>query len=293
MFGVTDAITEHRWISCHNSSGEDIPSYAALAVVGRTSDGQLLVDKPSISGQYVALNGPASIEINGDGLCTFEDHAYALYAVGSTAAAPGPPTNVNYVPWGAKADQWELYEGYAGFFPLVNGTSTAPRLVIVRRYPFAGALIKRTTTLTLTGTATIPYSTEIQFSSAEHDTSAFWTASSPERFTIYEPGWYHVTLNATFTNAGEATPETGAYAQRLGIALTGTTGAWVFGAQSGQSHHVNTSGDYYCWLSCSGVQRMHTGHYVTATAVHYGGVDNSVDVTMSGASMTISKLGGP
>lgn len=120
-----------RWIPVKNTSGEEVPPYAAMEPVSMGSDGILLVTKPNRDDSNTALiNGPARIAVNGRGFGSYEWPLIARYDTNESAASNGQAL-------GTRSGYWALYPGYEGF--IVWGQRSSDAYVVQRNNVCLGA----------------------------------------------------------------------------------------------------------------------------------------------------------
>lgn len=119
-----------RWETVRNTASETIPAYGVMRITGtevRAGRTVYTVAKPSTTFQRLYLvNGPVDIPASGYGDGTFD----ITYALCSSGASPLLAES-----WGAKHDEWKLFQHRPGFFMLGNyqGTGDDQR-AIVRPY---------------------------------------------------------------------------------------------------------------------------------------------------------------
>jgi len=108
-----------QWFPFRNDNAGTIPAFGVMRITGveeRHGNALYTVDKPSTTFQRLYLiNGPLDVPAGGYGSGTF-DVAYALC---SSSASPGYGES-----WGAKHDEWKLFENRPGFFVLGGYTGT-------------------------------------------------------------------------------------------------------------------------------------------------------------------------
>lgn len=116
MLEQTHEISEIRWLSCFNNSGEIIPAYAVMQIdsVATENDGTVLysVVKPDTDhALHVLFNGPNAIAVDGYGIGTCDFPAVALYDTTLSAGDPPDPGEG----WGVQDGSWMLHYTYRGF----------------------------------------------------------------------------------------------------------------------------------------------------------------------------------
>lgn len=124
MLDVTDPTSAQRWIDVFNVSGEVIPPFAALRMVGVNPELAVMVAKPDTNNSvFVLINGPASVPVNGYGLATNDFPAVAGIL---TSAAIGQTL-------GTVAGFWGLVNTGKGFKSIALGTA-GKRVPIIRDF---------------------------------------------------------------------------------------------------------------------------------------------------------------
>jgi len=203
--GEYSELDKCHWVKFINSSGEEIPPYAALRVTGTTTrNGEpfFTVAKPTSSEQkWYAINGAAAVSAGQVGECTFTPQAIARYSGGSLTVGDeiGPQNN-----------SWDLQSGGKNFFYLgtksnnrsltlieaVQVNSTASTTETVAHFAFAGK----------NGQTVTAASTEIE---VEFDTTGAYgdcsigTGGSSNRFIVKKAGlWQHLIRFDVFPEAG-------------------------------------------------------------------------------------------
>lgn len=108
-----------QWFPFRNDNAGTIPAFGVMRITGveeRHGNALYTVDKPSTTFQRLyMINGPLDVPAGGYGSGTF-DVAYALC---SSSASPAYGES-----WGAKHDEWKLFEHRPGFFVLGGKTGT-------------------------------------------------------------------------------------------------------------------------------------------------------------------------
>ncbi len=127
---IRPPLANRTWVTFKNTASETIPAYGVMRITGtdeRAGRTVYNVAKPNTTFQRLYLvNGPVDVPASGYGDGTFD----ITYALCSSAASPLLAES-----WGAKHDEWKLFQYRPGFFMLGNyqGTGDAQR-AIVRPY---------------------------------------------------------------------------------------------------------------------------------------------------------------
>lgn len=176
-----------RWIPFRNDASEAAPGHAILRVTGWDTSGEVLkAAKPnaawSSSGLF-AFNGAAQVSAGGQGWCTFDLPATALYDSGTPALGQT---------WGPQNNSWKLHTGNSGYTILDQVSSSlklAKVMAAATASPFTWALVHLGNNI-----QAIPYGvhTPVSFTVKEHDDGGYFSSSSPTKLTISSPGVYHV-----------------------------------------------------------------------------------------------------
>lgn len=129
--GDTTWASEIRWHPFKNDSGEAVPAWAALRIVGIDGNKVLYTcRKPNADGiADVVFNGPAEVPEGGHGLCTRDFPAFVLYDPADGLPAAGQV-------WGTKANSWKLRKGQSGFIIHGGAVAAEERVYVI---PLGGA----------------------------------------------------------------------------------------------------------------------------------------------------------
>ena len=193
----SDELTEIRWVSCKNDSGEIVPAGAVMRVSGYEADtNSIKVAKPNADGQTdVCINGPTPIAVDGYGNCTFDLES----GPGTVAYDTADGTPAFDETWGAENGSWKLNSSKGGFRVFGKPTG-ATGLVIANKSKssFSGAAIQRCMT-SLSGVETL-----IPFGNTYYNTDNY--LSPPlDRFYIDKVGIYRFSYTISFSGSGSAT----------------------------------------------------------------------------------------
>lgn len=116
-----------HWHPFRNAGSETIPAFGVMRITGveeRHGVAVYTVDKPSTTFQRLYLiNGPKQVAADGYGSGTFD----VTYALCDSSVSP-----VYAQSWGAKASEWNLFQGRPGFFLLggYTGDGDAQRALV-------------------------------------------------------------------------------------------------------------------------------------------------------------------
>lgn len=115
-----DIANTKRYLVVSNASGETVPAFAAMLIIGRTSEGLYQVDQPTTDGatDLIIFNGPNEIpseDGSGNaGIGVGFDESPTTAALDTADASP-----VYGDSWGVAAGNWRLRKNVAGWKVIV------------------------------------------------------------------------------------------------------------------------------------------------------------------------------
>lgn len=132
-FATTGEFWRLQWFEFYNESGETIPPFACLRIIGATTRNNrtvIRVGKPNTYGaQYHhRFNGPTQVTAGTYGVCTIGPHVTALYETADGTPAFGER-------WGPRDATWKLKK-HTGGFQIVGNVDSNNGLVTVTPSPF-------------------------------------------------------------------------------------------------------------------------------------------------------------